>query len=423
MGGISSEIVLPRLSETLIRIVLEAAGAERGYLLRPRPQDESRAFAVEVEARVGAAGRDIEVRHRGEALSSADLPVAILNYVKRTREQVVLDNAAADARFSADAYIARQRPKSVLCLPIVRQTELVGLFYLENNLTTGAFTPERLAVLELLASQAAISLENAALYTNLSQENADRKRAEAEVRKLNEDLERRVAERTAQLSAANRELEAFSSAVSHDLRAPLRTINGFSQAVLEDYGDKLDEEGKNYLHQVRKASNRMGMLIDDMLNLSRVTRTAMERRDVDLSELVRELLDELKRSDREREVELVIPERLSARCDERLLRIALQNLLSNAWKFTSKRKDARITFGTIGQRDGRTVYFLRDNGAGFDMNHASKLFTPFERLHTNADFPGNGIGLATVQRVMDRHGGRVWAEGAVGQGATFYFTL
>jgi signal transduction histidine kinase len=213
---------------------------------------------------------------------------------------VVLDDAALDARFAADEYIARKRPRSVLCLPIVRQTELVGLFYLENNLTTGAFTPDRQAVLELLTSQAAISLENAALYSNMAQENAERKRAEAEVRKLNEELEMRVAERTVQLSAANKELEAFSSSVSHDLRAPLRTINGFSLALLEDYGDRLDDEAKGYLDHMRAASRKMGTLIDDMINLSRVTRSAMERRTVDLSGLAREVTAELRKEDEAR---------------------------------------------------------------------------------------------------------------------------
>ncbi|MFS8065285.1 MAG: sensor histidine kinase, partial [Byssovorax sp.] len=417
--SISSEIVLSRLVETLIRIVIESAGAQKGYLLRRRQDD----WVVEVEARVGDHGSGIEVLQRGTPVGSTALPASILNYVKRTREQVVLDNAVLDARFSADPCIAERRARSVLCLPVVRQTELVALFYLENNLTTGAFTPDRLAVLELLTSQAAISLENAALYTDLSQENADRKRAEAEVRKLNEELERRVSDRTAQLSAANRELEAFSSSVSHDLRAPLRSINGFSKAILEDYGDRLDEEGRGYLHHVRAASKRMGTLIDDMINLSRVTRSEMERHDVDLSGLVRTVLAALARDEPERKVEVDIEAGLFVSCDERLLRIALENLLSNAWKFTSKRACAHIVFGAAGLRDGLTVYFIRDDGAGFDMAHATKLFTPFERLHTTSDFPGTGIGLATVRRVISRHGGHAWAESSVGQGATFYFTL
>ncbi|KYF77136.1 hypothetical protein BE17_26975 [Sorangium cellulosum] len=421
--SISSEILLPRLAETLIRIVLETAGAQRGYLLRLRADDGGGDWAVEVEAKVGGAGRDIEVRHRGDAIAPAELPEAILNYVKRTREQVLLDDATADARFSASPYIARERPRSVLCLPLVRQAELMGAVYLENNLTAGAFTPDRVVVLGILVSQASISLENATLYADLSQENAERKRAEAETRKLNEELELRVLDRTAQLSAANRELEAFSSSVSHDLRAPLRTINGFGTALLEDYGDRLDEEGKVFLNHIRAASRRMGTLIDDMMNLSRVTRSAMERRKVDLSGMAREILAELRKEDRERSVELVIADGLSASGDERLLRIAFQNLLGNAWKFTSKRPQARIEFGSAEQAAGRAAYFVRDDGAGFDMSRADRLFTAFERLHTTSDFQGTGIGLATVQRVIDRHGGRIWAEGAVGKGATFYFTL
>jgi light-regulated signal transduction histidine kinase (bacteriophytochrome) len=243
------------------------------------------------------------------------------------------------------------------------------------------------------------------------------------VRKLNEELEMRVAERTVQLSAANKELEAFSSSVSHDLRAPLRTINGFSLALLEDYGDRLDDEAKGYLNHVRAASRKMGTLIDDMINLSRVTRSAMERRTVDMSGLAREVIAELRKEDEARKVDVTIAEGLTVNGDDRLLRIALQNLLGNAWKFTSKRADPRVELGVYGQQAGRTTFFVRDNGAGFDMKKATKLFTAFERLHTNADFPGTGIGLATVQRVIDRHGGRIWAEGAVDNGATFYFTL
>nr|WP_275976800.1 AAA family ATPase [Polyangium aurulentum] len=421
--SISSEIVLSKLAETLLRIVLEAAGAEKGCLIRPRLRDHGSDWAVEVEAMVGGADRKIEVRHGHEEICSADMPEAILNYVKRTREQVLLDDATTDPRFSGSSYIARQRPKSVLCLPLMRQSEFMGAVYLENNLTAGAFTPDRLLVLGILVSQAAISLENATLYANLTQENAERKRAEAEARKLNEELELRVLDRTAQLSVANRELEAFSSSVSHDLRAPLRTINGFSLALQEDYGDTLDDEAKGYLNHIRAASRKMGSLIDDMINLSRVTRSEMERRKVDLSALVREVNAELRMEHQERKVDVVIADGLSTSGDERLLRIAVQNLLGNAWKFTSKRAHARIEFGCLEQPAGRTAYFVRDDGAGFDMSRASKLFTAFERLHTSSDFAGTGIGLATVQRVIDRHGGRVWAESAPGQGATFYFTL
>lgn len=251
----------------------------------------------------------------------------------------------------------------------------------------------------------------------------DRKKAEQEIINLNENLERRVLERTAELEATNKELEAFSYSVSHDLRAPLRGIDGFSQALVDRYADKLDDKGQHYIQRIRAGTQRMGELIDDLLTLSRMTRSEMRRRQVDLSALAKEILAELSHAQPEREAEWAIAPGLIANGDPQLLRVVLENLLNNAWKFSSAKLHSRIEFDAILQEEGKVAYFVRDNGAGFDMAYSNKLFGAFQRLHSTTQFPGTGIGLATVARIIHRHGGRVWAEGVVEEGATFYFTL
>ncbi|MEN3375114.1 MAG: hypothetical protein V7604_469 [Hyphomicrobiales bacterium] len=222
--------------------------------------------------------------------------------------------------------------------------------------------------------------------------------------------------------AAKEELEAFSYSVAHDLRAPLRGVDGFSQALLEDYADKLDGEGRQYLNYLRESAQRMGRLIDDLLALSRVTRAELVREPIDLAELARSVMAQLQRTEPERRVEMAIDVEIAVEGDARLLRIALENLLGNAWKFTARRAAPRIEVGVTSE-NGNRAYFVRDNGAGFDMAYASKLFGVFQRLHSTAEFEGTGIGLATVQRIISRHGGRIWAAGAVDRGATFFFTL
>jgi len=258
---------------------------------------------------------------------------------------------------------------------------------------------------ELTAREKELKLANQALEREIR----ERKRAEEETRKLNVEL-----------AYANKELESFSYSVSHDLQAPLRSINGFSQALLEDYRDKLEPQAQDYLQRVCAATLRMEQLIQDLLQLSRVARSEMQHELVDLSGLARAIANELNESAGGRQVEFSIEPELTANGDSRLLRVALQNLLSNAWKFTSKTAGAKIEFGAT-QQNGKRAYFIRDNGAGFNMDHANRLFGAFQRLHNASDYPGTGVGLATVQRIMHRHGGQVWAESTPGSGATFYF--
>jgi two-component system NtrC family sensor kinase len=243
-----------------------------------------------------------------------------------------------------------------------------------------------------------------------SEARAAREMAEAKAA-LAEELERK-----------NQELEAFSYSVSHDLRAPLRSIDGFSRALLDDHSDQLDDEGRDCLRRIRASASRMGELIDALLGLARVSRAALHRERTSLSDLARAVVSELQRAEPERTVVVALQDGLTADADGRLMRVVLNNLLGNAWKFTAKRQNPCVEVGAT-ELDGRTVFFVRDNGAGFEMDHAEMLFRPFHRLHYEDEFPGTGIGLATVHRIVDRHGGRVWAEGAVGDGATIFFTI
>jgi PAS domain S-box-containing protein len=250
-----------------------------------------------------------------------------------------------------------------------------------------------------------------------------RREAEQQVRRLNEELERRIAERTAQLELSNRELEAFAYSVAHDLRAPLRAISTFSLALTEDCPGQLDATGNDYLQRIRAAAHRMSELIDGILTLSRVTSADFQEADVHLSTLARAVAEQFQRGQPGRAVHLRIQEGLIDQGDARMLRSVLENLLGNAWKFTRERAVAEIEFGTLPDPGGRRIYFVRDNGAGYDMQYQARLFGVFQRLHNANEFEGNGVGLATVRRIIHRHGGRVWGEGQVDQGATFFFTL
>ncbi|MBD2695143.1 AAA family ATPase [Anabaena catenula] len=549
--AIASEIVLDKLLAKLMTILIENAGAQTGYLILPT-QDEWRIEAI------GSIGDEkiAVLQSISLELISTDgttyLPTALINYVARTQESIILDNAAQSGNFQSDPWIVQHQSKSILCAPLLNQGKLTGIVFLENNLTTNAFTPERIEILRLLSSRAAISIDNARLLKHQAELNAslraeiterqraekDRDRmiaileastdyigmctpqgnvlwnnvqfrkligvsldadlshlniskyhsqwaleivlnkgipaairdgiwvgetallssdgreipvsqmiiahkardgsveyvstmmrdistlkaAEAEVRQLNVELEQRVIQRTTQLQAANKALESFSYSVSHDLRAPLRAIDGFSRMIQEDYSEQLDAEANRYLKIVRDNAKRMGELIDDLLNLSRLDRKEMSKQPVLVNELIQQVLSDLTPEWSGRQIEFAIADLPICQADLSLLTQVWINLLSNAIKYTRYKPVAHIEVG-YEVMDGEGVYFIRDNGSGFDMQYANNLFGVFQRLHREQEFEGTGIGLAIVQRIIQRHGGRIWAKAAVDQGATFYFTI
>jgi len=333
-------------------------------------------------------------------LSEAFPEPSIIQHALRAGQSVFVPDVSQEPGYQGPAGY-----RSQICCLLQGVTGPMGVLDISSRET---LTEADFAVVQAAARLAGTALVNAQLYEQIQRQAVE--------------LEERVEQRTAELAAVNKELEAFAYSVSHDLRAPLRSIDGFAQALLEDCADRLDADGQDYLHRVRAASQRMGQLIDDLLELSRITRSDVRYAPVDLSALAETIGAELRSRDPGRDVEFAVAQRMVVNGDARLLRVALENLLGNAWKFTSKHSGARIEVGCM-QSNGQVAYYVRDDGAGFDMAYAGRLFGPFQRLHAAAQFEGNGIGLATVQRIIARHGGRIWAEGAVEQGATFYFAL
>jgi PAS domain S-box-containing protein len=336
-----------------------------------------------------------------------DYGVAVCGCVARDGARIVAENIpeTPDPRTEL---IKSFGIRAYACHPLVAHGRLLGTLSFGTR-TRAQLTDEDLSLMKAVADQVAIAMQ--------------RQQQERAIQSLNAELEERVRARTAELEAANKELEAFCYSVSHDLRAPLRTIDGFSQALLEDLGHQLKADDVSNLQRVRAGCQRMGQLIDDLLKLSRLSRAVITTQPVNLSALAEAVAAELRHTAPERQVEFHIAGNLQTAGDPQLLQVALMNLLGNAWKFTGQSSDALIEVGARERGSLSTVFFVRDNGAGFDMKYADKLFAPFQRLHGQAEFPGLGIGLATVQRIIRRHGGRVWAEAAPGQGATFFFTL
>jgi light-regulated signal transduction histidine kinase (bacteriophytochrome) len=263
---------------------------------------------------------------------------------------------------------------------------------------------------------------NPAGFVAVTRDITERKRAEEKIRQLNAELEQRVKDRTAQLEVANKELESFAYAVSHDLRAPLRGIDGWSLALQEDYHEQLNDQARQVLSRIRSETQRMGLLIDDLIKLSVVTRTEMEPMSADLTALAHSIIARMEKENADRKINFIIQPGLSTQGDINLLEIVLTNLFDNACKFTRTRVQAQIEFG-MKNIEGKPVFFIRDNGVGFDMRYAQNLFGAFQRMHKLSEFPGTGIGLATVQRIIHRHNGRIWAEAQLDGGATFYFTI
>ena len=355
--------------------------------------------------------------------SGGNLNNTLAGEAARTRNIVTAHNIANEERIAPEirAALTNDGIATVIIVPIVYQDRVLGILALgfEQGMI---LTPEKHETILAVARTICLAMANASYVDQIQHEIAERKHAQEEARRLNQELEQRVNERTLRLEAANRELEAFTYSVSHDLRAPLRIIEGYSQALIEDHGPELTAGAQDYLTRLRAASQRMDGLINDLLMLFRVSRFEIRRQPVNLTEIARVVVAELKEATPERQVEFVMQEDMQAQGDPRLMTIMLNNLLGNAWKFTSKQEHARIEFGHT-EVDGKPTFFIRDDGAGFDMRYADRLFGAFQRLHKLTDFEGSGIGLATVQRIVQQHGGRIWAHGETDNGATFYFVF
>jgi PAS domain S-box-containing protein len=392
---------VPQAVVKSLQQIVEFLEVDRGSLFQYAPDQE--AFRVELSYAVPG------VESALPALTARDFPW----YLERLQrgETVVYEHvedapaaAASEMEFSRKAGL-----RSMISLPLAIRGKIWGAITFVAFRRACAWPPEIVARLRLVGEMLANALE--------------RKRAEEEISRFNSELEGRIHERTAQLEAANKELESFAFSVSHDLRAPLRSIQGFSLVLEEDAASKLNAPERDELRRIRKAAQQMEAFIESLLGLARLSRETLRIQPVDLSRMARSIAADLQQAEPERRVEWEIADGLNARADEQLLQAVLANLLGNAWKFSARCPVACIRFSTAAQPDGSQAFLISDNGAGFDMRYADRLFAVFQRLHSPEEFPGTGIGLASVQRIIHRHGGRVWAEAEKDKGATFYFTL
>lgn len=430
---ISSELRLDQLAAKVLQVIVECAGATSAALVY---QDEK---GPRLQALINEQG-DIDTPSPMPRLEECrNIPHNIISYVLRSDEIVNVGDVLGERAFMDDPYIMQYQPRSVLCMPVDYRDHTVGALFLENKHTIDTFTQDRMSVIKLLLAQAAISFENARLFT--------------EVNSLNLNLERKVAQRTEdlahanenlnqvvkELEFANEELNAFSYSVSHDLRSPLRALRGFSKILKDEYSSQLQGESAELLNRIIKSSNKMSDLIDGLLELSRMQRREISPRKVDLSAMVADLFEDMQVRYPELTVTALCAPDCEVNADERMVYSAISNLISNAWKYSSKVDGAEVEFG-VNSYDGKEIppglglapetlklgeriFYIRDNGVGFDMNHAAKLFSPFQRLHSEKQFSGTGIGLATVKRVIEKHGGYIWVTSREGFGTTFFFTL
>ncbi len=408
-----AELVVPQLSDWCVLYVRPVHAGAPPFRVTHHRDESKRRLAADLSQRFPRSTEAVstptgQVLRSGTSLLFARIPDALLK---------------ASAQSPEHERILREMGLcSVMVVPLRSGQHTLGVLTLVSAESGKVFDEDDLRLAEELGRRAAIAVENARLYQAARAEIRERRRAEKQVRQLNAELEGRVHARTTELEAVNRELEAFSYSVSHDLRSPLRSIDGFSQALLEDYGDSLDATATDFLKRIRGGAQRMARLIDELLSLAQVARREMIKEQVDLSATARLIVRDLANEAPNRIAEVAIAPDVQAHGDPGLLRVVLDNLLNNAWKFTSRKAVAHIEFGSRNGQDER-VFYVRDDGAGFDMTYAGKLFGPFQRLHSMTEFEGTGIGLATVQRIVARHGGRVWADAKPNEGATFYFTL